>query len=93
MLLLLRVLIYRTPQGDSFCEDSVSSNINEVIRTVLNFLLFFYEKILHAQKSTKKHQKLKKAQKHKIATKQNQKKQISKQNSKTALKKHLSGKL
>ena len=53
MLLLLRVLIYRTPQGDSFCEDSVSSNINEVIRTVLNFLLFFYEKILHAQKSTK----------------------------------------
>ena len=53
MLLLLRVLIYRIPQGDSFCEDSVSSNINEVIRTVLNFLLFFYEKILHAQKSTK----------------------------------------
>ena len=31
----------------------VSSNINEVIRAVLNFLLFFYEKILHATKSTK----------------------------------------
>ena len=31
-----------------------SSNINEVIRAVLNFLLiFFYEKILHAQKSQK----------------------------------------
>ena len=36
-----------------------SSNINEVIKTVLNFLLiyFFYEKILHSLKSTKKHQK------------------------------------
>ena len=34
----------------------ISSNINEVIRAVLNFL--FYEKISHAkkaQKSTKKH--------------------------------------
>ena len=77
---------------DKPATESFSSNLNEVIRTVLNFLLFFYEKILHAQKSTKKHQKLKKAQKRKIATKQNQKKQISKQNSKTALKKHLSGK-
>ena len=28
------------------------SNINKVIRAVLNFL-FFYEKLLHAQKSTK----------------------------------------
>ena len=37
-----------------------SSNINEVIKTVLNFLLFFYEKILHVPKSTKKHQKHKK---------------------------------
>ena len=43
-----------------------SSNVNEVIRAVLSFLLFFYEKILYAQKaqkaqkstkSTKKHQK------------------------------------
>ena len=32
-----------------------SSNINEVIRAVLNFLLFFYEEISHAQISTKKH--------------------------------------
>ena len=34
----------------------MSSNINEVIKTVLNFSLFFYEKILHAlnaPKSTK----------------------------------------
>ena len=31
-----------------------SSNINMVIKTVLNFLLFFNEKILHAQKTTKK---------------------------------------
>ena len=41
-----------------------SSNINEVIKTVLNFLLFSYEKILHTPKSTKKHQKAQKAQKH-----------------------------
>ena len=47
-----------------------SSNINEVIKTVLNFL-FFYEKILHAQKSTKKHRKALKAQK---AQKHNQEK-------------------
>ena len=30
-----------------------SSNINEIIKTVLNLLLFFYEKISHAEKSTK----------------------------------------
>ena len=30
-----------------------SSNINEVITAVLNFLLFFYGTILHASKSTK----------------------------------------
>ena len=50
-----------------------SSNINEVIKTVLNFLLFFYEKILHAQKSTKKHRKALKAQK---AQKRNQEKAL-----------------
>ena len=35
--------------------DHISSNINEVIKTVLNFLLrkFFYEKILQVQKGTK----------------------------------------
>ena len=30
-----------------------SSNINEVIRSVLNFLFFFYKNISQAQKSTK----------------------------------------
>ena len=31
----------------------ISSNINEVIRPVLNVLLFFYEKISHVQKAQK----------------------------------------
>ena len=44
----------------------ISSNIIEVIRAVLNFLLFFYKKILHAQKIIKKY---KKAQEHKKAPK------------------------
>ena len=30
-----------------------SSNINEVIRAVLNFFFFFHDKISQAQKSTK----------------------------------------
>ena len=30
-----------------------SSNINEVIKAVLNFLFFFYEKILHTLKALK----------------------------------------
>ena len=30
---------------------NLSSNINEVIKTVLNVLLFFYEKILQVQKA------------------------------------------
>ena len=47
----------------------LSSNINEVIKTVLNFLLFFYEKILHAPKSTKKHKKAQKAPKSTKCTK------------------------
>ena len=34
-----------------------SSSIYKVIRPVLNFLFFFYDKILQVQKSTKKHQK------------------------------------
>ena len=65
----------------------LSSNLNEVIRAVLNF--FFYEKILHAPKSTKstkKHQKHQKHQKHKNATKQKHKKQISEQKLKMRLK-------
>ena len=45
--------------------EQVSSNINDVIKTVLNFL-FFYEKILHAPKAqkTQKHNQ-RKAQKRK----------------------------
>ena len=72
-----------------------SSNINEVIRAVLNFL-FFYEKILQAPKSTKKYQKHKKAQKSPKKTKstkntkmqpsKNTKPPISKQKLKMCLK-------
>ena len=40
-----------------------SSNINEVIRAVLNFLLFLYKKISHAAKAHKA-PKVPKAQKH-----------------------------
>ena len=50
---------------------NMSSNINEVVRTVLNFF-FFYEKILQAPKSTKKHKKAPKSTK---STKKHQKPQ------------------
>ena len=47
----------------------VSSNINEVIRTISNLFFFFiYEKILHAQKAQKA-QKVQKAQKAQNANK------------------------
>ena len=64
---------------------NLSSNINEVIRAVLNPLLFFYEKILHSPKhqkhkkalnastAQKKKTKAPKAQKHKNATEQKHK--------------------
>ena len=71
-----------------------SSNINEVIRAVLNSF-FFYKKISHApkstksNKSTKKHQRHKKAQKHNQAKTQNPYKRTKIKN---ALKKHLRGK-
>ena len=65
---------------------NLSSNINEVIRAVLNPLLFFYEKILHSPKhqkhkkalnastaQKKKQTKAPKAQKHKNATEQKHK--------------------
>ena len=39
--------------------EKLSSNINEVIRQVLNFLLFFYKKILHAQKAQNRLQRTK----------------------------------
>ena len=57
-----------------------SSNINEVIRPILNFLLsFFYDKISQIQKSPKKHQKeLKSSKKHQKVPK--------------SIKKHRSGK-
>ena len=63
----------------------ISSNINEVSRAVLNFLLFFYKKILHAQKIIKKykkaqeHKSTKKHQKQENTTKQKCKAQISEQ--------------
>ena len=38
----------------SFLKQHGSSDINEVIKTVLNFL-FFYGKILHAQKAQKEY--------------------------------------
>ena len=40
-----------------------SSNINEVIRSVLSFLNFFYDKISQVQKSTKAIQRTKMYQK------------------------------
>ena len=50
------------------------SNINEVIRAVLNFLFLFYKKILHALKAQKAPKALKGTktlrQKHKNANKQ-----------------------
>ena len=41
----------------------ISSNISEVIKTVLNFFFFFYKKISHAPTSTKNHKKTPKAAK------------------------------
>ena len=40
---------------DNYYHDKInfSSNINEVIRPVLNFLFFFYDKISQVQKSIK----------------------------------------
>ena len=49
----------------------MSSNINEAIRTVLNLIFFFYEKILHAPKAPK-HKKHQKHQKHQKAQRCNQ---------------------
>ena len=67
--------------------------MNEVIKRVLNFLLFFYEKILHAPKSTKKHQKAPKSIKStKNITKQKNKYANKRTKIKNTLKKHLRGK-
>ena len=64
----------------------LSSTINEVIKTVWNFLLLFYEKTFHAPKGTKKHKI------HKNATKQKYENANKQTKIKNALKKHLSGK-
>ena len=61
-----------------------SSNINEVIRAVINPLFFFYKNILHAQKAPK----AQKAQKRNQAKAQNVNKQTKIKN---AYKKHLRG--
>ena len=52
--------------------DNSSSNINEVIRAVLNSLLFFYEKICHTSKAQKA-SKVPKAQKRNHAKAQKRK--------------------
>ena len=74
----------------------ISSNINEVIKTVLNlsffFFFFFDEKISHAPKSTKKHKKHQKHRNHKNITKQKHKNANKRTKIKIALKKHLRGK-
>ena len=78
---------------------ALSSNINEVIRAVLNF--FFYEKILHAQKAqkapkstknTKSTKSTKSTKKGKNATKQKVQNANKRTKIKNTLKKHLSGK-
>ena len=50
----MQYLIFHGPRNQ--CR-TLSSNINEVIRAFLNIFFFVYEKILHAEKSTKTHQK------------------------------------
>ena len=72
----------------------ISSNINEIIKTVLNllfylFIFFFDEKISHAPKSTKKHKKHQKHRNHKNITKQKHNNANKRTKIKIALKKHL----
>ena len=68
---------------------NISSNINEVIRAVLKFLLFFYQKTSHAQKKYQKTPKRTKSTKTSLSKckKRNKRTKI-----KNALKKHLRGK-
>ena len=68
--------------------DDTSSNINEVIRAVLNFFFFLRKDFAR----TKKHQKAQKHKKHKNATKQKHKNANKRTKIKNALKKHLRGK-
>ena len=73
------LLVLKTPNQILFLTQQ-SSNINEVIRAVLNFFFYFNKKILHTQKaqkaqkaqktkSTKRHQKAPKAPKAQKSTK------------------------
>ena len=41
------------PLVETFAPAALSSIVNEVIRVILNLFVFFYEKILHTQKSIK----------------------------------------
>ena len=56
-LLVCEIYSFSLTQNVPHFKYYTSSNINEVIRPVLNFLFFFYDKISQVQKSTKKHQK------------------------------------
>ena len=49
----------------------MSSNVNEVIRAVLDFLFVFLQKDFTRTKRTKKHKKHKKAQRHNQVKEQN----------------------
>ena len=54
---------------DDCDKTNFSDKINEVIRSVLNFLFFLHDKISQVQKSTKKHKKaLKSTKKYKNTT-------------------------
>ena len=60
-------------------DNIMSSNINEVIKAVLNFLYFFYKKISHALKALKSIKSTKSTKRHKNtwAKAQNANKRIS----------------
>ena len=52
------------PALASISVQNMSSNINEVIRSVLNFLFLFHDKILHVQKAQKEYKAPKCTKKH-----------------------------
>ena len=61
-----------------------SSNINEVIRAVSNFLFFFYKKILHTQKASKEPKAPKKHKSTKTQPNKNTKRKYANKNKKCA---------
>ena len=72
-----KIVIKKVHAGNKI---NFSNNINEVIRTVLNFLLFYCKKISHAPKSANKHQKAQRSTKmHQKAQKSTPKAQKSNQ--------------